>query len=256
MIKALFFDIDGTLVSFNTHAIPQSTINAIELAKEKGIKVFISTGRPKVIINNLGDLAFDGYITMNGSYCYVGEKVIYKCRIPPEDVQTMAEIVERDNIPCVFVEENRMNVCNGNEKIEEFQRTLKVPSMAMATIEEVVTKEIFQMSPFITVEQEKSVMSSLPHCSVGRWCPIFADVVAVNNGKEKGIDEIIKYFGFDLEETMSFGDGGNDINMLRHVAIGVAMGNASERVKQAAGYVTTSVDNDGVMNALKHFNII
>ncbi|KAA6336544.1 putative bifunctional phosphatase/peptidyl-prolyl cis-trans isomerase, partial [termite gut metagenome] len=65
-----------------------------------------------------------------------------------------------------------------------------------------------------------------------------------------------KYFGFDLEETMSFGDGGNDINMLRHVAIGVAMGNASERVKQAAGYVTTSVDNDVVMNALKHFNII
>ncbi|KAA6342084.1 putative bifunctional phosphatase/peptidyl-prolyl cis-trans isomerase [termite gut metagenome] len=256
MIKALFFDIDGTLVSFNTHAIPQSTIDAIELAKEKGVKVFISTGRPKVIINNLGNLTFDGYITMNGSYCYVGEKVIYKCRIPQEDVQAMAEIVKRDNIPCVFVEENRMNVCNSNEKTEEFQRTLKIPSMTVATIEEVVTKEIFQMSPFITVEQEKTVMSSLPHCSAGRWCPIFADVVAVNTGKEKGIDEIIKYFGFDLEETMSFGDGGNDINMLRHVAIGVAMGNAAETVKQAADYVTTSVDNDGVMNALKHFNII
>jgi hydroxymethylpyrimidine pyrophosphatase-like HAD family hydrolase len=149
-----------------------------------------------------------------------------------------------------------MNVCNSNEKTEEFQRTLKVPSMTVATIGEVVTKEIFQMSPFITVGQEKSVMSFLPHCSAGRWHPIFVDVIAVNNGKEKGIDEIIKYFGFDLEETMSFGDGGNDINMLRHVAIGVAMGNAAETVKQAAGYVTTSVDDDGIMNALRHFNII
>lgn len=46
MIKALFFDIDGTLVSFNTHQIPQSAIQAITRAKEKGIKIYISTGRP------------------------------------------------------------------------------------------------------------------------------------------------------------------------------------------------------------------
>ncbi|KAA6320781.1 putative bifunctional phosphatase/peptidyl-prolyl cis-trans isomerase, partial [termite gut metagenome] len=84
----------------------------------------------------------------------------------------------------------------------------------------------------------------------------FADVVAANNGKEKGIDEIIKYFGFSLDETMSFGDGGNDMSMLRHAAIGVAMGNAGKRVKQAADYVTTSVDDNGIMNALKYFNII
>ncbi|KAA6352203.1 putative phosphatase [termite gut metagenome] len=256
MIKALFFDIDGTLVSFKTHTIPQSTINAIEQAKRKGIKAFISTGRPKVIINNLGDLAFDGYITMNGSYCFVGEEVVYKCRIPQEDVQTMADIVERDNIPCVFVEENRMNLCKMNEMTEEFQRALKVPHLPVVTTREVMSKEIYQMSPFITVEQEKVIMPLLPHCSAGRWFPTFADVVAANNGKEKGIDEINSYFGFDLEETMSFGDGGNDIGMLRHAAIGVAMGNANETVKQAADYVTTSVDDNGVMNALQHFNII
>jgi hydroxymethylpyrimidine pyrophosphatase-like HAD family hydrolase len=112
------------------------------------------------------------------------------------------------------------------------------------------------MSPFITIEQEKVIMPLLPHCSAGRWFPTFADVVAANNGKEKGMDEINNYFGFDLEETMAFGDGGNDIGMLRHAAIGVAMGNANETVKQAADYVTTSVDDHGVMNALQHFNII
>ena len=53
MIKALFFDIDGTLVSFKTHHIPVSTIEALETAKAKGIQIFISTGRPRVIINNL-----------------------------------------------------------------------------------------------------------------------------------------------------------------------------------------------------------
>ena len=68
-IKALFFDIDGTLVSFNTHRIPCSTIEAIEAAKQKGIKIFIATGRPLVYINNLADIAHlvDGYVTTNGA---------------------------------------------------------------------------------------------------------------------------------------------------------------------------------------------
>ena len=55
---------------------------------------------------------------------------------------------------------------------------------------------------------------------------------------------------------MAFGDGGNDVSMLRHAAIGVAMGNAVDEVKEHANYITTSVDEDGVANALKHFSII
>ena len=86
MTKALFFDIDGTLVSFETHRIPSSTIEALEAARAKGLKIFIATGRPKAIINNLSELQdrnlIDGYITMNGAYCFVGEQVIYKSAIP------------------------------------------------------------------------------------------------------------------------------------------------------------------------------
>ena len=62
-IKALFFDIDGTLVSFKTHKIPQSTVDALEQAKKNGVEVYISTGRPQLIINNLGQIEhlIDGY---------------------------------------------------------------------------------------------------------------------------------------------------------------------------------------------------
>ena len=90
MIKALFFDIDGTLVSFKTHQIPVSTIEALEAAKAKGIQIFISTGRPRIIINNLAALQerklIDGYITMNGAYCFVDDTVIYKSPIPAAEV--------------------------------------------------------------------------------------------------------------------------------------------------------------------------
>ena len=55
---------------------------------------------------------------------------------------------------------------------------------------------------------------------------------------------------------MAFGDGGNDIQMLEYVALGIAMDNAGDKVKQVADYITDSVDDDGISNALKHFGLI
>ena len=66
MIKAAFFDIDGTLVSFNTHIISPSTVEAIHELRQKGVKVFIATGRHPLWINNLADLEIDGYVSLNG----------------------------------------------------------------------------------------------------------------------------------------------------------------------------------------------
>ena len=66
----------------------------------------------------------------------------------------------------------------------------------------------------------------------------------------------MEYYGLKPSEIMTFGDGGNDIPMLRIAGIGVAMGNASPDVQAAADYVTDHVDEDGILHALQHFNII
>lgn len=256
MIKALFFDIDGTLVSFKTHTIPSSTVDAINQVKEKGIKVFISTGRPKAIINNLGSLTFDGFITMNGAYCFVGDDVIYKSSIPEEDVTTLVRYVKKKSLTSIFVREKKMFIVNPNWMSDEFSTTLNVPPITPIELDEIEGTEIFQISPFITPAQENKLMPQLPHCESGRWHPSFTDIVAKGNGKARGIDEIIKHFGFSIEETMSFGDGGNDISMLKHAGIGVAMGNAAEDVKKSADYVTDTVDHEGIAKALKHFELI
>lgn len=262
MIKALFFDIDGTLVSFATHQIPASAIEALAAAKAKGIQIFISTGRPGVIINNLSALQernlIDGYITMNGGYCFVGKEVIYKSAIPDTDVRTLMTYCTTRNIPCIVVGEHDICVCQPNELVEKiFHDFLKVDTIPVKTPREALqAKEIFQLTPFITPEEEKEILPSIPNCEIGRWYPAFADVTAKGNTKQRGIDEIIRHFGIRLEETMAFGDGGNDISMLRHTGIGIAMDNAKEDVKAAADYVTTSVDDDGIANALKHFKIL
>ena len=65
-----------------------------------------------------------------------------------------------------------------------------------------------------------------------------------------------KHLGIGLEECIAFGDGGNDMTILQTAGIGVAMGNAYEGVKAVADYVTTSVDEDGILNAFIHFGII
>lgn len=258
MIKALFFDIDGTLVSFQTHTIPASTIDAIREAKRKGIQVFISTGRPKVIINNLGSLEFDGFITMNGAFCYIGpeEEVIHRNSISPEDVKAAIRFVEERKITSIFVSENQMQVVNPGILSEKFSEELAVGVLPETLTDDLSGQDIYQISPFITTEEEEEFMELLPGCESGRWHPAFTDVVAKGNGKQRGIDEVIRRIGIRLEETMAFGDGGNDIGMLRHAGIGIAMGNARENVKAVANYVTDTVDNDGIWKALKHFNII
>ena len=66
----------------------------------------------------------------------------------------------------------------------------------------------------------------------------------------------MRHYGWTREQTIAFGDGGNDADMLAFAGIGVAMGNATEPAKAAADYITDDVDHDGIMNALKHFNVL
>ena len=257
MTKALFLDIDGTLVSFRTHEVPASTIEALTEAKKAGHRIFIATGRPRVLINNLGVLQeqhlIDGYVTMNGAYCYANDTIIYKSAIPLSDIGLLYHYCHNRNIPCIVVGEHAIGVCQPDERVHRiFNEYLKVTTpMPVISAEEAISESpIFQLTPFITTEQEKEIAPNLPHCEIGRWHPAFADITALGNTKQKGIDEICRHFGIRLEDTIAIGDGGNDIPMLRHAGIGIAMGNANEDVKAAADYVTATVDEDGLAQAI------
>lgn len=103
MIKALFLDIDGTLVSFRTHQIPSSAIEALTKAKDKGVRIYISTGRPLSLINNIDEIKhlIDGYITTNGACCIIGEEIISCTPIPREDVRRVIDFSDRIGFACI-----------------------------------------------------------------------------------------------------------------------------------------------------------
>ncbi len=259
MVKAIFFDIDGTLVSFKTHTVPQSTINALAELKRKNIKVFIATGRALKQIGNLGDLTFDGYITLNGAYCVnAAHEVIHKSVIPREDIETLIRYQEEnERFPCAFMTPEAMTVNYVDERVIELARLVDLPLPQVKDFRETDWNDVLQMDIYIDKEKEREIMRKvLTRCQASRWNPIFADINARGVSKQSGIDRILEYYGIKLDETMGFGDGGNDITMLRHVNMGVAMGNAAEEVKRVSDYVTDSVDDNGIRNALRHFGVI
>lgn len=128
--------------------------------------------------------------------------------------------------------------------------------MPETTFSEAIKSEIYQMTVFFKEDVELEISQQLPSCEFNRWYPTFVDLTAKGNTKAHGIRVMAEYCGVAMKDTVAFGDGGNDIPMLIEAGIGVAMGNASGNVKNVADYVTTSVDEDGIQNALIGLGII
>lgn len=258
MIKAIFFDIDGTLVSFKTHCISPGVLDGLRRLREKGVKLFIATGRHRASIGIAADVfPFDGFVTINGQYCFAGGKVLRSCTIPQETVKEQVALLEATGAPCLFLNETGNLYVNPGPRAEIFPNQLAFPLPAPIPPQQVLGQNIYQMTAFFTKEEEQAAGERFfPGLEVMRWHPAFVDVIAPNGGKDRGIDAILDHFGFDLSESMAFGDGENDLPMLRHAGIGVAMGNADELVKSQADYVAGSVDEDGILTALLHFGLI
>ena len=257
---ALFFDIDGTLVSFKTHEIPASTIFALTQAKANGHKVFISTGRPPLIITNLGAIEnlIDGYVTVNGALCFVGNEIVRCKDIPKEAVMTVTKDAQERNYGLIVVGEKDVAVLDPHGEVDRiFRGELAVENLNLAKPLDVVLRQrILQLTPFFPEEYERDLMERIPSCTSGRWHPAFTDITAKGADKGEGILALTTHLGQNPQFTMAFGDGGNDISMIKAAGIGIAMGNALESLKNEADYTTTSVDNDGILGALQHYGLI
>ena len=257
---ALFFDIDGTLVSFNTHQIPPSTILALTQAKANGHKVYIATGRPPLIITNLGAIEhlIDGWITINGALCFVGNEIVSCKDIPHEAAQLVVADAREKDYGIIVVGERDVAVFDPQGEVDEvFRREIAVDNLdQVKPMDEVMQQRILQLTAFFSADYERELMARIPVCTSGRWHPAFTDITALGADKGEGILDMARHLGFDPQYTIAFGDGGNDSSMIRRAGIGVAMGNALDSLKQEADYTTTSVDEDGIRNALRHFKLI
>ena len=82
------------------------------------------------------------------------------------------------------------------------------------------------------------------------------DVIPLNYNKAKGIEALINYLGIKKEEVIAIGDGHNDAEMIKYAGLGIAMGNAIDKCKKVADYITSDIDDNGIYNAFKYAGII
>ena len=157
MIKAMFFDVDGTLVSFNTHRIPESTIQALQEAHDRGVKIFTATGRPRQLLNNILEDA--------------------TARVqPPTDKGRRLKIYYITQVgvkPAVVVGKEDIQIINRNDLVNHvFYDMLKVDYHKFdVPVDDVISQGVLQITPFLTEDEERSILPDLPGCTSARWYP-------------------------------------------------------------------------------------
>ena len=257
MIKAAFFDVDGTLLSHATHCVPKSARESLEKLRAKGIKTYLCTGRHMLEFDFLpmADIPFDGYITLNGHLCLDANKQLL-CDFPfPEDtIRALIARFKEHHLPLLLVEENGMTLNFVNDTVIRAQKAISSPIPNIAPYD---GKPIYLATAYVTPDEDDLIRSIIPsNCHIARWNDRGIDLILNDVGKVAGIRTIIEREGILPEECIAFGDAENDIDMIEFCGIGVAMGNAQQKVKNIADYVTTDIDQDGIENALRFYGII
>lgn len=256
MIKAAFFDVDGTLLSHRTKQVPPSTLKAIGILKAAGIQCVVSTGRTihEMYKLPMGGLTFDAYITMNGQLTLdENYRRLYGMTLEGETKAFVLKLFEEKQIPVILVEQDRLYTNFVNDRVTAVQAAIssKVPPVG-----EYAGADLYQTCVYVTGEEETVLSSIADQCEITRWHAGGVDVIAKGGGKRTAIMQYLQMHNITPEEIIAFGDGENDMGMLQLAGIGVAMGNAGQQVKQVADYVTADIDDDGIEKALKHFGLI
>lgn len=278
MIKAIFFDIDGTLVKNDSRAL-ESTRRAILTAQENGVLCGVATGRGPVDLHKrIDNLELDMFVTYNGQLVYTAEREVYS---QPFSKEVLAEIVTFANEHSRQVMFGSRTKMDGSTLMQWSQsRTIKrivsffPPKPPVRAARQflqrysphrrperysdlpILDEPIYQCVMFSAESELPQLKKALPDCSFQRSNPYSVDIIPKGGSKLHGIKEFSCYAGISLDEVMAFGDNLNDIQMLKGVGVGVAMANGTSCAKKSADYITDRNDKDGIYKALKHFQVI
>lgn len=278
----IFFDVDGTLVDVRParEYIPESTIKAIQEARKRGHLCFLCTGRSKAeIYSHILEVGFDGMIGAGGGFVEIGDEMLYHKKVSRKAIYHVVDFFEEHHFD-YYIESNGGLYASQNliprlemilygdlendpeaRKKKENEPSHFIPSLIEGCDlhREDVNKICFlekEGFPFETIKSEFENEFNVIHCTV----PIFGDnsgelsVPGVN--KASAIEALIHHLGIARENTYAFGDGLNDIDMLEFCQYGIAVGNATQGLKDIADEITDDIVDDGIYNAMKKHQLI
>jgi Cof subfamily protein (haloacid dehalogenase superfamily) len=253
----IFFDIDGTLLTHDKE-LPTSAKEAIFKLKELGHEVAIATGRAPFMFDDLRkELDIHTFVSYNGQYVVLNDEVLYTNPLKTSSLEKLTEAALQNNHPVVFMdhEDMKANVVE-HTYIKESIDTLKINRFPMHDPHYYIGRELYQTLLFCLEEEEKQYEQEFQDFDFVRWHPVSVDILPKGGSKAKGIEKSIEKLGFPKERQYAFGDGLNDMEMLSSIENSIAMGNAEDKVKLVAKYVTKSVEDNGIIHGLQMVGLL
>ena len=256
MIRAIFLDVDGTLISHRISDIPSSALDALHRLREKGVGIYLATGRHYRTLRSLPlhDFPFDGSITLTGHLVYgpAGEPLL-RLPLSAPDTRTLTGLFREKALPILLMEEDRVYINYCDDLVSSMMRSV---STGLPDLGEYAGAPLYSAVFYCPREKAEGLISSLEDCRLSAWHSTGFDIISRRAGKVRGIREIMRLKGLSPEEIAVFGDSDNDVEMLSFSQNGIAMGNGTPAAKAAASWVAPDIDRDGLLQAFRHLGLL
>lgn len=280
MGKVIFIDVDGTLVDYENH-LPPSAVTAIRAARQKGHRVYITTGRSRAeVYQELWDIGLDGMIGGNGSYVEDHGQVILHRLITPEQARRIVDWLHSRGLEFYLESNNGLFASENFEEaglaaIREYSRRKGRPGADAVTVRDAFPEMIFGCKGSELYRDDLNKVSYLlgsyrdfldtreqfPDLENNTWGgagerAIFGDLGVKGITKASAIAALLEHLGASQGETIAIGDAKIDIPMFEACAFSVCMGSGGPEAQAAADYVTDGVDRDGLYKAFAYLGLL
>ena len=256
-IKIIFFDIDDTLRNSKTGFIPSTIPTVFKQLREKGILTGIATGRGIFgVVSEIKALKPDFFVTLNGAY--IEDKkgnVLYSNKIAKDKVEEYITWTKEVGIDYGLVGSHAAKLSRRTEMISQAIDPI-YPDLEVDP-DFYQKEDIYQMWTFEDQGDDLKLPDTLASTlRMVRWHRNSSDVVPLNGSKAAGVAKVVEHLGLKPENVMVFGDGLNDMELFDYAGINIAMGVSHEKIKEKADYITKTLEEDGIFDALEGFGMV
>ena len=256
-IKIIFFDIDDTLRNSKTGFVPSTIPTVFQQLREKGILTGIATGRGIFgVVPEIQELKPDFFVTLNGAY--IEDKkgnIIYSDKISRDKVEEYITWTKEVGIDYGLVGSHAAKLSRRTEMISQAIDPI-YPDLEVDP-DFYQKEDIYQMWTFEGQGDDLVLPDTLASIlRMVRWHEHSSDVVPISGSKAAGVAKVVDKLGLKPENVMVFGDGLNDLELFDYAGISVAMGVSHDKIKEKADYITKTLEEDGIFNALEGFGMV
>ena len=263
MYKAVFIDVDGTLIT-SDHRISMATFDTIQKLKEQNILVVLVSARPLSgiipLVEELGLLS-NPVASLNGAYIASTGEIIFDSMIDHGTMARLHASLQKYTTTNIYYQHNQWFSELRDHHTDHEQKITSVPIILQPFSHTLQSWQTHNTGPnkllvigadaIETKKIENDLKAQFDdHLNIYTSKPIYLEVMNKKASKTNAVKFIIGRYHIIQEETIAIGDNFNDKEMIQFAGKGVAMGNAPDEIKAVANYITDTNNNDGVSKAL------